>query len=96
MQKQSALYYLTPFIVIIALFAAGMGLFWPNGGQPYTLQTFRGETVTIAGQGLYRYDSLSVATQAQAQDIVTLLIGLPLLVVSTWSHDADHCVANCC
>ena len=84
MSKQSALSMMTALIMVIALFAAGMGLFWPHRGEPYTRETLRGEVVTIAGQGLYRYDSLSLATQAQAQDVVTLVIGLPLLLVSSW------------
>ena len=84
MKNQAALSWLIPLIAILALIAAGAGLFWPHEGQPYTWRTFRGETVTIAGQGLYRYDSSSLAAQEQAQDGVTLVVGLPLLAVATW------------
>ena len=38
----------------------------------------------IYGQGLYAYDTVSSAAQAKANDLVTLVLGLPLLVVSTW------------
>lgn len=40
------------------------------------------ETIKIYGKGLYRYDSVSIATQGIAQDIVTIVLGVPLLVVS--------------
>jgi hypothetical protein len=45
-------------------------------------QSINGENVTLYGKGLYYNDSISIASQARAQDIVTLLIGVPLLIVS--------------
>jgi hypothetical protein len=38
----------------------------------------------INGQGLYFYDTVSMAAQQQGNDLVTLVVGLPLLAVSTW------------
>ncbi len=76
---------LTPLcvlIVILALIAAGLGVFWPGGGAPFDFVTVRGETVTIHGSGLYRYDSQSSAAQVIAGDVVTLSVGIPLLIVS--------------
>jgi hypothetical protein len=75
---------MVPLIFVLALFAASMGLFYQKPGQPYPLTTFRGENVTINGQGLYYYDTVSSAAQQRGNDIVTLLVGLPLLAVSTW------------
>jgi hypothetical protein len=40
----------------------------------------RGETVSLYGRGLYRFDTVSVVAQAIAQDAVTLVLGIPLLV----------------
>ena len=40
------------------------------------------ETIKIYGKGLYRYDSVSIATQGIAQDIVTIVLGIPLLVIA--------------
>ena len=71
-------------IAALALVAAGAGLFWQSDVQPFQFQTLRGETVTIAGQGLYRYDTVSSAAQQRAQDAVTLALGIPLLLASTW------------
>lgn len=84
MKLHPALKYLVPAIFLLALFAASMGLFDPTPGQPYPLTSFRGEQVMINGHGLYFYDTVSSAAQQQGNDIVTLVVGLPLLAISTW------------
>jgi hypothetical protein len=38
--------------------------------------------VQIYGQGLYHYDTVATASQEKGQDVVTLFLGIPLLVVS--------------
>lgn len=40
--------------------------------------------MTINARGLYYWDTVSLATQAQANDFVTLVLGLPLLAISFW------------
>ena len=75
--------WLIPAIIILALIAALAGL-WPGEGQPYSLTNFRGEEVTINARGLYYWDTLSSAAQAQANDLVMLVLGLPLLAISFW------------
>ena len=84
MKNQSALKLLIPLIGILALVAAGAGLFWQTGGQPFPFTSVRGEAVSIFGHGLYRFDTVSSAAQEQGQDVVTLAISLPVLVISTW------------
>jgi hypothetical protein len=84
MKNQKVLKILVTLIGLLALFAAGMGLFYQNPGQAYTFTSHRGENVMINGQGLYYYDTISSAAQTQGNDLVTLLVGLPLLAISTW------------
>ncbi len=60
-----------------------MGLFYETPGEPYPITSFRGEQVTINGHGLYYYDTVSTAAQMQGNDLIALLVGLPLLVIST-------------
>lgn len=84
MKYQSGLRWLIPPIGVLALFAAGAGFFWPGGGAPYPIVSSRGEAITLFGQGLYRYDTVSMAAQEQAQDLVTLVLGLPLLAGAAW------------
>lgn len=78
-----ALKWLIPLIFVLALFAALAGV-WPATGMPYPLTTFRGEDVTINARGLYYWDTVSMAAQMQTNDLVTLVLGLPLLAVSFW------------
>jgi hypothetical protein len=66
-------------IVPLAILAASAGVFWRGAGEPYPFDTLRGETVMIRGHGLYRYDTVNSAAQETGTDIVTLLIGVPLL-----------------
>jgi hypothetical protein len=83
MKYQRQLTWLIPLIAILSLFAAGMGVFYQTPGQPYAFTSVRGEPVTINARGLYYYDTVSSAAQMQANDLITLVLGLPLLVVST-------------
>jgi hypothetical protein len=76
----STLKILTFFIGLLALFAAGMGLFYPLSGEPYPFTSSRGENVMINGHGLYFYDTVSSAAQQQGNDVVTLFVAIPLLI----------------
>lgn len=84
MKLQAAFKWLIPLIFILALFAAGMGLFYQVPGGPFEYTNHRGETVLVNGHGLYFYDTFSTAAQMQGNDLVTLVVGLPLLAVSAW------------
>jgi hypothetical protein len=84
MKFQPVLKILLPLIAVLALFAAGMGLFDQTPGEPYTFTSHRGEIVLINGHGLYFYDTVSSAAQQQGNDLVTLMVAVPLLALSTW------------
>lgn len=71
---------LATFIIPLALLAAGTGIFWQGSGDPYFFHTLRGEDVLIRGHGLYRFDTVNSASQEIGTDIVTVLIGIPLLL----------------
>ncbi len=83
MKYQSILKWLIPPIYLLTLFAASMGLFYKTPGEPYQFTSHRGETVMLNGHGLYFYDTVSSTAQMQANDLITLVIGLPLLVIAT-------------
>jgi hypothetical protein len=84
MKYQATLKWQIPIIFALALFAAAMGLFYQTPGQPFAYTNHRGESVMINGNGLYFYDTVSSAAQMKGNDMVTLAVGLPLLVISTW------------
>lgn len=77
---------LSVMIAFGALIAAGFGLlsYSPVGDIPQSVVSLYGETVVLDGNGLYARDSISCAAQARGQDAVTLLIGVPLLLVGTY------------
>lgn len=79
MKPNSIVLRLASLILPLALFAAGMGVFWQGTGEPYPFDTLRGETVMIRGHGLYRFDTVNSSSQEVAQDVVTLILGIPLL-----------------
>jgi hypothetical protein len=81
-----ALIWLALLIAVLALLAAGIGVFWQSPGSPFVFTTVRGETVTIYGQDLYRYDTVLMARGFMGKDAVILLLGVPLLLASTWFY----------
>ena len=80
MKPNSIVIRLATIIVPLALLAAAAGIFWQGTGEPYPFETLRGETVMIRGHGLYQYDTVNSSSQEVGTDIVTLVIGIPLLV----------------
>jgi hypothetical protein len=72
------------FIVMLAAMAASAGIFSESGPGPFELESVRGETVKIYGKGIYRHMSADVAPQGIAQDVVTLGLGIPLLLITLW------------
>lgn len=73
---------LSLIIVALAAIASLTGLIWQGEGENIPYTSIRGEEVMIQGRGLYYYDTVSMATQAIAQDAVTFFIGIPLLIYS--------------
>ncbi len=83
MKPSNIVIWLATLIAVLALIAASIGLFWQNGGHPFTFPSLRGQPVQIYGQGLYRYDTLFTGAANRANDGVTLILGIPLLVITT-------------
>jgi hypothetical protein len=83
MKYQSTLKWLVPLICFFVVIVVSVGLFYQTPGEPYSFTNHRGETVMINSHGLYYYDTVSSAAQMQGNDLVTLVVGLPLLITST-------------
>lgn len=71
-------------IIGLSLIACFAGLFSTGGPGPYSFEAITGETVEIHGSGLYQNDSVSVVAQGKAGDLVTLVMGIPLLLISLY------------
>ena len=72
------------FIAIFSGVAASAGIFSESGPGPYQVESVRGQDVRIYGTGIYRHMSADVAIQGIAQDVVTLGLGIPLLLIALW------------
>ncbi len=82
MPKLSILPLICWLIAGLALIAAGTGVLW-QGGAHFDFTNLRGQPVQIWGGGLYHFDSVSGASQEIAQDLITLVLGIPLLIGAT-------------
>ena len=70
-------------IIVLSIIASAYGFFSDNiVYENKTIETINGESVSLYGKGLYYNDSVSLAAQARAQDIITLIIGIPILIIS--------------
>ncbi|MCR3760175.1 hypothetical protein KYB31_14445 [Clostridium felsineum] len=70
------------FILVLSLFASIIGIFSTGEGRMHTIISLYGQKIILYGKGIYKNDSVSVATQGIAQDMVTVILGIPLLIVS--------------
>ena len=86
MKQQTTLYWLVPLIAVLALLAAGFGLFTPDDGNLISFTTARGETVEVWGRGLYKYDTPIGATGFTAADVITLVFAIPVLLISIFMY----------
>ena len=65
---------------IAAGLASVLGLV--GAAVPVSFSTMRGDVVVLFGAGIYRFDSLFSGAGNRGTDVVTLVIGLPLLILS--------------
>jgi hypothetical protein len=86
MKTSNLAIWLSSLIIILALIAASLGLFWQDGGDSFSFTTLRGDTVSIAGRGLYRYDTTLMAAGFKAGDAVTLILGIPASIFALLSY----------
>ncbi len=71
-------------IIILSLAVSAYGVFSNQGQGKYQFNSLHGKTIIIYGKGLYQFDSVSVASQAIAQDIITMILGIPLLIIALY------------
>ena len=86
MKQKKTIFTLIIAIILLSGIAAAVGIFSSGGPGNFNYETIRGETVTIYGKGLYKHMSADVAIQGIAQDVVTLFIGIPLLLIALLSY----------
>ena len=82
MKQKSILNLLIPLIAILAVAAALAGLLVQGGDGPTSFMTLHGQKANIYGLGLYRFDTVLFAMTFKGTDVVTLVVGVPLLIVA--------------
>jgi hypothetical protein len=86
MKAKRLISFLSILVFILALAAALASLLVKTPGAPHQVTSLWGQPVTLEGSGLYKNDSVSYALQAKTQDVVTLVLGLPMLALSIWLY----------
>ncbi|GAA4744085.1 hypothetical protein GCM10023328_27270 [Modestobacter marinus] len=81
-----ALRRLPGLVAAVAAAAATVGLVWRPSGTPTSVTTPRGQEVQVAGDGLYRFDTVFTAANNTAVDAVVLAFGIPLTVRAWLQH----------
>lgn len=81
MKYTKAITILVLMIALAATVASVTGIVSDSGDGSYEYETIRGPVIEIYGKGLYRHMSSELAIQGIAQDYITLLAGVPLLIL---------------
>ncbi|MCP5513848.1 MAG: hypothetical protein H7A26_00090 [Spirochaetales bacterium] len=79
---------ITALVLVIAaasVICTTAGIFTHEGPGRYEYESIRGKTVIIYGEGIYRDMTADVAVQGIAQDYVTIILAIPLLLYSLFS-----------
>lgn len=82
MKQSNILIGLGALVAVLAFVVSAPGLFWQGGGSPFPATTLHGQSVQMYGQGVYAYDTLFTGAGFRGTDAVTLVIGIPLLVIA--------------
>jgi hypothetical protein len=84
----SALRRLPGLVAAVSAVVAATGVLWRPSGPPIAVTTPRGQIAQLAGDGLYRYDTVFTAAGNTAVDTVVLALGIPLVVRAGLDHRA--------
>jgi hypothetical protein len=73
-------------VAAVGAAVAFAGVLLRPSGHPVTVTTPRGQAARLAGDGLYRYDTVFTAAGNTAVDAVVLALGIPLVVTAWLQH----------
>lgn len=82
MKSMKTIMALTIAILLLSVIATTIGLFSKEEQEYPAVVTTYGESIELYNKGIYARDSLSMGSQAVAQDFVTIILGVPLLIIS--------------
>lgn len=73
-------------VAALAALAAALGVFVGTDASSTAYTTIRGELVETYGRGLYEYDSAFKGAGFRGTDVLTLLVGVPFLLIAAAAH----------
>jgi hypothetical protein len=86
MRTSRTLLALTAAVGVLAVVAAGAGVFLGGGVGPFAFTNVQGDPVEMYGVGIYDHDSLMRGSGQRGVDAVTLFLVVPLMAASAWLH----------
>ena len=84
MKNQKAIIGLIIVIIIFSAISSGVGILTNEPGDLTHATTVHGDVIELYGKGIYKLDSVSVAAQGIANDMMVLAMGIPLLAASCY------------
>jgi hypothetical protein len=87
MKNKKTINVLVLIIAILAFIATLTGIMSSYGNGERIFISVFGEEVTLYGKGIYQNDSVSVTAQGLAQDYVTLILGIGVLLFSLFQFN---------
>jgi hypothetical protein len=81
-QRQMLLLALTRALAVLAATSSLIGLLTTGGPGRQVVQTARGATVTLYGEGLYAADTWLIGAGNRGQDLAMLIFELPVLLLA--------------
>lgn len=79
MKNKKIINILVILIILFTISVSLIGIISSKGGHNFEYVSINNETVQIYGSGIYKNDSVAVVAQGLAQDLVSLIMGIPLL-----------------
>lgn len=56
MRNKKEIIVLPIIVVILSIIVAGVGLFWHDGGEPFSVTNIYGENIKMFGNGIYAHE----------------------------------------
>ncbi len=78
---QKTIHNLSFIIALLTIIVSGIGLFWTDGGVPFTVKSPYGSEIELFGKGIYKNDNAFVAPIFRGTDCAMLFISVPLLLL---------------
>lgn len=78
------------FITIFALIASLAGILTSKGATKEIFISVYDNEVELYGTGIYQNDSIAIVAQGIAQDYVTIILGLPVLMIALYLYNKNN------